>query len=41
MRSAFLQEGYWLEGATFDPKVHGHWSAQRGPNALVTLFVRD
>ena len=28
-------------GATFDPKVHGHWSAQRGTNALVTLFVRD
>lgn len=28
-------------GATFDPKVHGHWSAQRGANALVTLFVRD
>ena len=28
-------------GATFDPAVHGHWSAQRGANALVTLFVRD
>jgi hypothetical protein len=28
-------------GATFDPEVHGHWSAQRGANALVTLFVRD
>ena len=28
-------------GATFDPRVHGHWSAQRGANALVTLFVRD
>ena len=27
-------------GATFDPKVHGHWSAQHGANALVTLFVR-
>ena len=26
-------------GATFDPKVHGHWSAQRGSDALVTLFV--
>ena len=26
-------------GATFDPKIHGHWSAQRGANALVTLFV--
>jgi len=28
-------------GATFDPTVHGHWSAQRGPNELVTLFVQD
>jgi hypothetical protein len=26
-------------GATFDSKVHGHWSAQRGADALVTLFV--
>ena len=28
------------EGATFDTGVHGHWSAQRGARALVTLFVR-
>ena len=28
------------EGATFDAKVHGHWSAQRGGSALVTLFVK-
>lgn len=28
------------EGATFDPDVHGHWSAQRGSSALVTLFVK-
>src|SRR4249920_2189035 len=28
------------EGATFDAKVHGHWSAQRGANRLVTLFVK-
>ncbi|OYT91285.1 MAG: hypothetical protein CFE43_14420 [Burkholderiales bacterium PBB3] len=28
------------EGATFDPSVHGHWSQQVGPDALVTLFVR-
>ena len=28
------------EGATFDPKVHGHWSAQRGGAPLVTLFVK-
>jgi Entner-Doudoroff aldolase len=27
-------------GANFDPTVHGHWSAQRGPNELVTLFVQ-
>ena len=28
------------EGASFDPKVHGHWSAQRGKNPLITLFVK-
>jgi hypothetical protein len=28
-------------GATFDPAVHGHWSAQAGDTPLVTLFVRD
>ena len=27
-------------GATFDAKVHGHWSAQRGPRALETLFLK-
>ena len=27
-------------GAVFDPAVHGHWSAQDGPDPLVTLFVR-
>ena len=27
-------------GATFDPAVHGHWSAQRGAQPLVTLFVK-
>jgi len=27
-------------GATFDPKMHGHWSAQRGGSPLVTLFVK-
>jgi hypothetical protein len=27
-------------GATFDAKVHGHWSAQRGADALETLFVK-
>lgn len=28
-------------GATFDAKVHGHWSAQKGRDPLVTLFLRD
>ncbi len=27
-------------GATFDDKVHGHWSRQLGDEPLVTLFVR-
>jgi hypothetical protein len=27
-------------GATFDPKVHGHWSRQVGAQPLVTAFVR-
>ncbi|QJW83979.1 hypothetical protein HK414_08550 [Ramlibacter terrae] len=27
-------------GAAFDPKLHGHWSAQSGDEPLVTLFVR-
>lgn len=29
------------EGATFCPGVHGHWSAQRGSDPLVTLFLKD
>jgi len=28
-------------GATFDPAVHGHWSAQRGAEPLITLFVKS
>lgn len=28
-------------GAVFDASVHGHRSGQRGPDALVTVFVRD
>ena len=28
------------EGATFDSAIHGHWSQQVGPEALITLFVR-
>jgi hypothetical protein len=27
-------------GATFDPRLHGHWSRQVGPDPLVTAFVR-
>lgn len=27
-------------GAAFDDGLHGHWSAQRGPASLVTLFVK-
>ncbi|HZQ71601.1 MAG TPA: hypothetical protein VFB08_01695 [Burkholderiales bacterium] len=27
-------------GAAFDDGLHGHWSAQRGAEALVTLFVK-
>lgn len=27
-------------GASFDAKVHGHWSRQVGPDLLVTVFVR-
>jgi len=27
-------------GTEFDAELHGHWSAQRGPDALVTLFLR-
>ncbi len=28
-------------GAAFRPGVHGHWSAQRGSDPLVTLFLKD
>jgi hypothetical protein len=28
------------EGASFDPAMHGHWSAQRGTEPLVTLFLK-
>ena len=27
-------------GATFDAALHGHWSAQRGNDPLVTLFLK-
>ena len=29
------------EGATFDPKVHGHLSRQVGDDPLRTLFLKD
>ena len=28
------------EGATFDPKLHGHWSRQIGSQPLITLFLK-
>ena len=28
------------EGASFDDKVHGHWSRQIGSQPLVTLFLK-
>jgi hypothetical protein len=28
------------QGTMFDAELHGHWSAQRGPEPLVTLFVK-
>jgi hypothetical protein len=27
-------------GASFDPELHGHWSAQRGAEPLLTLFLK-
>jgi len=36
----FYSEDTLPAGATFDAKVHGHWSRQLGDQALVTLFVR-
>jgi hypothetical protein len=28
------------ERASFDPQLHGHWSAQRGARPLETLFLK-
>ena len=36
----FYSDDRLPDGAAFDPKVHGHWSRQLGPDPLVTLFVR-
>lgn len=37
----FYSDDTLPEGATFDPTVHGHWSAQEGDEPLVTAFVRS
>ena len=36
----FLSADTLPAGATFDPTVHGHRSAQAGDSPLVTLFVK-
>jgi hypothetical protein len=36
----FFAEDTLPAGAAFDPQVHGHWSAQRGDEPLVTLFLK-
>jgi hypothetical protein len=36
----FFAADLLLPGATFDRTTHGHWSAQRGPRPLVTLFLK-
>ena len=36
----FYSSDHLPEGQVFDPKVHGHWSAQAGDEELTTLFVR-
>jgi hypothetical protein len=36
----FFSDDTLPPGASFDPKVHGHWSAQRGAAPLVTLFLK-
>jgi hypothetical protein len=36
----FFSDDTLPAGASFDPKVHGHWSAQRGSVPLVTLFLK-
>jgi hypothetical protein len=37
----FLSSDTLPDGATFDPKLHGHWSAQVGDQPLVTLFIKQ
>ena len=38
--AAWAYNNSGLEGISFDPSVHGHWSRQVGAEPLVTLFVR-
>ena len=38
---SFYSDDMLPAGATFDPKIHGHWSRQVGDKPLVTLFVRS
>ncbi len=38
---SFYSDDVLPAGATFDVKVHGHWSRQVGDKPLVTLFVRS
>lgn len=37
---SFFSADLLPQGARFDPKVHGHRSAQCGPEPLVTLFLK-
>ena len=37
---SFYSDDRLPAGATFDAKVHGHWSRQVGSEPLATLFVR-
>ena len=36
----FFSDDTLPPGAQFDAQLHGHWSAQRGDQPLVTLFVK-
>lgn len=36
----FFSDDTLPAGASFDAKLHGHWSAQRGAAPLVTLFLK-
>ena len=38
---SFYSDDMLPAGATFDPKIHGHWSQQVGDKPLATLFVRS